>query len=194
MNYKNYNDYELIYMVRENDDYSYDILFNKYLPIIKNIAKQYYKSYNSYGYDLDDFEQECYIGFQKAIINYNDSKNAIFYTFATLCIERHIISFCTKISNSKKNISNIYLESIEKVNISDNLDILNDYCIYNSNIKEIWNIIYNKNIDYISVFELRWNHFEFSEIGKLLDIPKRRAQSIYRNCILYIQKQLRYSV
>ena len=29
MNYRKYNDYELIYNVRENDDESYDNLFNK---------------------------------------------------------------------------------------------------------------------------------------------------------------------
>lgn len=190
MNYKNYNDYELIYMVRENDDYSYDILFNKYLPIIKNIAKKYYNLYNSYSYDLEDFEQEAYIAFQKAINSFSDSKNAIFYTFVIICIERHLISFCNKISNNKKNISNIFVDSLDKVEISDSLDILNDYFIYNSNLKNIWNIIYNKKIEYISVFELRWNHFSFSEISILLDMPKRKAQSIFRNCILYIHNKM----
>ena len=39
MDYKDYNDYELIYMVRENDDSSYDILFQKYIPIIKRMEQ-----------------------------------------------------------------------------------------------------------------------------------------------------------
>jgi len=38
MNYKKINDYELLYMVRENDDYSKDLLYEKYLPIIKSLA------------------------------------------------------------------------------------------------------------------------------------------------------------
>ena len=45
MNYKKYNDYELIYMIRENDNDSYDILYNKYLPVMKSIAFNYYNKY-----------------------------------------------------------------------------------------------------------------------------------------------------
>ena len=36
MNYK--NDYEIIYMIRENDDIARNIMFDKYMPIVKNIA------------------------------------------------------------------------------------------------------------------------------------------------------------
>ena len=46
MNYKQ-NDYELIYMVRENDEVSQDLLYEKYLPIIKNLASEFYQKYNS---------------------------------------------------------------------------------------------------------------------------------------------------
>ena len=51
MNYKNYNDYELISMVRENDEFSYYSLFEKYKPIVKNISKEFYDRYSDYGYD-----------------------------------------------------------------------------------------------------------------------------------------------
>ena len=47
MKYKNYNDYELIYMVKENDDFSYDALYKKYMPIIKSIAYDFYIKYKS---------------------------------------------------------------------------------------------------------------------------------------------------
>ena len=194
MNYKKYNDYELIYMVRENDDSSYDILFNKYLPIIKNIANIYYYGYSTYGYDLDDFVQEGYIAFQKALTKYNEGKNVLFYSFVVLCIHRSLMNFCNSITNDKKNISNIYLDSIENISMSDSLNSIDDYFIYKNNIQEIWNIIYDKKIEYISVFELRWNHFSFLEISKLLDISIRRAQSIYRNCLLYLRKEISKAV
>lgn len=42
MNYKKYNDYELIYMIRENDDSSQNILFEKYQPIIRKFANDFY--------------------------------------------------------------------------------------------------------------------------------------------------------
>ena len=71
MNYKNYNDYELIYMVREKDDYSEDILLKKYLPVIKSISSEYYLKYKNYCCEYDDFLQEAMIGFQKALVSYD---------------------------------------------------------------------------------------------------------------------------
>ena len=78
MNYKNYNDYELIYSVREKDDFAFDIIFEKYQPIIHKIAGDYFKSYSNYGYDYQDFVQEGNIAFQKALIYYDENKNSIF--------------------------------------------------------------------------------------------------------------------
>ena len=43
MNYKNYNDYELIYSVREKDDFAFDIIFEKYQPIIKKFATDFFQ-------------------------------------------------------------------------------------------------------------------------------------------------------
>ena len=98
MDYKKYNDYELISMVCENDEDSYYSLFSKYEPIIKSIAQEFYRKYNCYGADYEDFIQEGYLGFQDAISNYDSNKGALFYTFANLCIRRHLLSFVKKIS------------------------------------------------------------------------------------------------
>ena len=72
MNYKNYNDYELIYMVREND-VPFDLLFEKYMPILRKLSSVYYMRYSSYGYDYEDFLQEACIAFQRAINKYDDN-------------------------------------------------------------------------------------------------------------------------
>ena len=61
MDYKKYNDYELIYMVRENSTDSKDILREKYQPVLKSIAKEFYKSFKYYGYEYEDFLQEAEI-------------------------------------------------------------------------------------------------------------------------------------
>ena len=112
MNYKNYNDYELISMVIENDEFSYYSLFEKYKPIVKNISKEFYDRYSDYGYDYDDFIQEGYVGFQNALNKYDSSKGALFYTFVELCIRRRLLSFTKNISLPKRNISNKYFISL----------------------------------------------------------------------------------
>ena len=41
MNYKDYNDFELISYIHENNEEANEILFKKYEPIIVNMAKNY---------------------------------------------------------------------------------------------------------------------------------------------------------
>lgn len=180
MNYKKYNDYELIYSVRENDEQSYDCLFNKYVPLMKKIAYKYYSNYKDYGYELEDFQQEAYISFCSAIHSYNDEKNSLFYTFVTLCINRALMTFCRKISCEKKNINNNYF-----VNIDDNQFIYEDsniekYLEETINNDCIKHFYLNLNFDDSCVMELRYNGFSYKEISILLDIPLRKVQFIGR--------------
>ena len=67
-----YADYELVYMIREKDDNSYDYLLRKYMPIVKRMAVDYYRCYSMYGYDLEDFIQEGLLGFQNAVNSFNE--------------------------------------------------------------------------------------------------------------------------
>ena len=55
------------------------------------------------GGDQDDLMQEGMIGLFKAIQDYDKSKEAVFSTFAELCISRQLYS-AVKSSNRKKNI------------------------------------------------------------------------------------------
>ena len=67
MVYKDINDYYLVDLICENDEISYGILFDKYKPLIRKIASKFYYNYNDYGYEFDDFVQEGYVGFYKAL-------------------------------------------------------------------------------------------------------------------------------
>ena len=188
MKYKDYNDYELIYMVRDQDENSYGILFQKYLPIIKRIACDYYKSYSTYGYDLDDFIQEGYLGFQKAVTSYNEHKDILFYTFVTLCVHRKILNFCKRITCDRKNISNNFFVPCEEANLTDEMDI-EKFLSHRELLSMIWDVVYSFPIEYSSVFELRMNQFHYSEISQLLEIPDRRAEFMVRKILKRIRKE-----
>ena len=190
MDYKKYNDNELIYMIRENDEESNDILLEKYKPIILSLCKKYYAGFNSVGYELEDFYQEALISFYNSIKKYDSSKDVLFYSFVTLCINRSLASFSRKLCIYKN-------KSLD----TNNLDI-NDYtyCIEDERenpIKKenykglesiIKDVIYSLPIESSSIIELKINGFTYKEIGVLLDIPissvefkSRRARNILRN-------------
>ena len=60
---------------------------NKYTPIIRKIASEYYQKYSNYGYEYDDFLQEAELAFYRALSSYNEDKNSLFYTFVNMFIE-----------------------------------------------------------------------------------------------------------
>ena len=170
MNYKNYNDYELISMVRENDAFSYYSLFEKYKPIVKNISKEFYDRYSDYGYDYDDFIQEGYVGFQNALNKYDSSKGALFYTFVELCIRRRLLSFTKNITLPKRNISNKYFVSLDDLDVRDNSVSLNDELDYEDTMNTIKDVLYSLDLKYTAPFELKMNNFSLKEISILLEV------------------------
>ena len=193
MNYKNYNDYELLYMVRENDDDSYNELFRKYMPIVRKMASDFFQRFDSFGYDLDDFVQEGYLGFQKAVISFDENKDVLFYTFATLCIHRALLTFCRRITCDKKNIHSGFLVDCDEVEIADSLPSLEEVFCRREFLSELWDVVYTFPIDYTCVFELRMNRFQYQEISALLDITVRRAQLMFQRVQSKIRKEMNFS-
>lgn len=190
MNYKNYNDYELIYNVREKDDCAWDILFEKYKPIIYKIASEYFKSYAKYGYDYDDFVQEGNIAFHKALIYYDESKNSIFYTFAILCIRRRLLSFCRKISGDGKKISNYETVDIDNCIVIDKKNSISSFINYYELEKILKAVLYDLSFEKSVIFELKINGFTYSEIGILLDIPSSTVEFKNRTARKKLQQSL----
>ena len=178
MDYKRYNDYELIYMIRENDDSSKSILFKKYYPILVSIANEYYYKYKHYGYDYDDFLQEAYIAFFNSLINFNENKNVLLYSYVIMCVRRKMMSFCKKISKSCKNISyNNYDEFIDILDTkSDVYGHIND----SESEKMLKKIIIDLSFIDSAIVELRFNGFSYKEISLLLEIPSSTIEYKYR--------------
>ena len=85
MNYKNINDYELLYYVKENDDNALNTLFNKYDPVINKLASKYYRKYKYIGITYEDLIQEARIGLMNSIKSFDDEQS-LFYSFCVISI------------------------------------------------------------------------------------------------------------
>ncbi len=187
MNYKQYNDYELIYMVRENDEDSKSIIFEKYYPVIRNIANEYYQKFSYYGHDYEDFVQEGIIAFYKALSTYDEAKDSLFYTFVVLCIRRCLSTFCRNISSINRNLSTNRLVDIDECNVIDYKNDI-DFLLQDRELENIMkNIIYESSLEAGAIMELKWNGFSYREISDLLDIPSssvefksRKARNLLR--------------
>lgn len=177
MDYKNVNDYEIIYMIRENDDDARNLIFNKYLPIVKSIANKYYVFFKQNGADYDDFVQEGLIALNKAMNTYDENCGSLFYTYASLCITRQIITYCRNLCSKKHYILNNSIRDEDIFLYVNNGDSVDDYLCELYKEEEFIEIKNLFPLKYSSVFELRYNGFCYKEISELLNISVSTVDS-----------------
>ena len=103
--YSQQTDEELIVRLRGGDSQVMDYLLEKYKNLVRSKAKSMY----ILGADKEDLIQEGMIGLFKAVRNYDFGRDAVFYTFADLCISRQMYS-AVRASNCQKHMSlNTYI-------------------------------------------------------------------------------------
>jgi RNA polymerase sporulation-specific sigma factor len=96
--YSKCDDETLIEMYRMGNETAIEVLFDRYKNLVRKKAKAMYIA----GGDSDDLIQEGMIGLYKAVRGYDDSKGIPFVSFASLCIDRQIMTAVTA-SNREKN-------------------------------------------------------------------------------------------
>lgn len=99
MDLKQCSDEELIVRYRDGDTDAMDFIFERYKHLVRKKAKAMFLA----GGDNDDLIQEGMIGLYKAIRDYNTDLEASFATFASMCINRQMIT-AVAASNRKKNM------------------------------------------------------------------------------------------
>lgn len=196
--YKNNNDYELLYLIADNDDEAYNNMFHKYRELVKIESNKIYRKSKYLGVSKDDIYQAGLFALTQAIKNYNEKCGVLFYTFASTYINRELQTFIRDKSRNKHMLltdsisldkeidgdGNSLLIFIEGEN---NTDKIYDSCI---RYKEILDLKYKLSFFYSMVYELRLNNFTNKEISILLN---RDYKSI-DNAITKIKKHLKKEV
>lgn len=178
--YLDLNDYELVSMAQEQNEDATLILHQKYQPLIHKKSRKFYQYLQNKGIELEDLIQECTIGFEEAIHNFNQNDNVRFYTFACVCMDRQLMSELTRLNRDKHKFLNeaIPLETIDENNENGNLiDFIQD----NTNNPEIGLLsksetenLYAQIIKHLTsleecVFRLKIQNFNYKEIADILD-------------------------
>ncbi len=83
-----YNDYELLYLIRANDEQALEKLIENYKPIIYKMYYQLRRKLDSF--QFDDGYQAGLVGLYTAVSYYKEDKNMAFSTFAIMCITREM--------------------------------------------------------------------------------------------------------
>ena len=171
-------DEELSLKAQEGDESSIDILLSKYKSLVNKIARSYFLT----GGDIEDIAQEGMIGLYKAIIHFNQQKNASFKTFASTCI-KHQIQSAIRIASSEKNkvlssaiplidqTDNDEDEELKELPIPSDLPSPDDKLIKKEKLQEIKQKIYQKltplELKVLSLYLKGYSYNEISQIGNI---------------------------
>ena len=169
--YKDMNDYEILYMVCDNDESNFELLLNKYKPLIYKIVKDYANYFKRFGYELEDLMQLGYITLYKTSSRYNIHNETMFFTYYKKALINTIISNIKLNSTSKKEVLNKAL-SYDDIVPNTNLryiDLFPSKEIINNWESEL--IVFKNSMPAILsyIFELFYNGYSKEEISILLD-------------------------
>lgn len=184
--YQDLNDYELVSVAQEHNEDAINLLHEKYKPLIYKKCRKFMKYLQNKGIELSDLVQECMIGFEEAIHNFNASDDVSFYTFANVCMDRQLMSELTRQNRDKHKFLNeaIPLEITDEENDINLIDVLEDNSsnpeaglLSDEEFKELYTKI-SKELTHLEecVFNLRIQGFECKEISDILD---KDEKSIY---------------
>lgn len=175
MNYKDFNDYELLDHIYSCNEDANEIMIYKYRPLTVNLAKKLIKYCNG-GIDLNDLIQEGLVGLNEAINSFREDKETNFGTYAKLCIERRMYSLVKSTRTYKNKILNesISLENEDENNIDrfliDNRTNPSEMVEENDYQEKVLIELNNQLTDLEKqVFELKKNDFNYKEIAEILD-------------------------
>ena len=193
--YREIDDYEILYMIQENNDY-YELILEKYKPLIITICKQRLSGIKEMGYELEDLIQIANMAVYEAIKTYSEYENAKFYTYVAKCIHNRLNTELRNNSSDKKKALNTaisYDANIPGTN-TPLIDILEDKTVINPyqylDIKELKEkYIYYLNslpFEVAGVYQLRLQGFNQSEIQTLLNIN----ELAYERCLKTIKRRL----
>ena len=199
MRYKGVNDYELLYLVGENNEEVYNSIYAKYKPLIHRMAKTLCENYKSALVEYDDLFQEGMYGLNNAIKSFNGKSGSLFYTLAKLCISREMNGYVAKMLRGK----NMILSSAVSFDtpISKNGFLVEDtFYSYDDSVelqfesiemeKYILDLKYELKDEYMPVYELKLNGFSNAAIANLLDLRYKDVDNYLRS----IKKTLRRKI
>ena len=181
------DDYELLYMVSENNEDANETIFKKYESVIDYYAKKYSLLVEGKGIDYNDLYQEGLIGLDSAIKGYKDQKDIKFSTFAFICIKRKIITAIKAASRKKHSILNesysIDYHNDDDKNGFENIIYNNEGGIEDLLVSKENTENFNKRISEEltsfekQVYELRLYGFNYDEISKNLGKTTKSIES-----------------
>lgn len=198
MDKSTYNDYELLYLMEEEDEDAQRILYQKYQPLLYEMTKTYYQRFRVEDLEGVSFDEFISIGFktlEKSIRTYDGSRGAIFYTYFSVCLKRAFQLYRRSLLTLKNQPLFHYDEKDYEVEDVLSLEVKwkdNPLFLCESLETEerIKNFMYDLEGLDRAIFELRLNGFAYTEIATILETTTQRVGKVLQKLRGKLKKQL----
>ena len=202
-NYKDLNDYELLYMIYQNDDLSFNELSKKYESYIIYLVDNVYRT-DPCGISKEDCIQECRLRFYEAVNSYRDDRNCSFLTYITVCVKRKMMGFQRyKHQYVQRAIGNLSLDMMigedEQSYLIDNIKCPDkmlepEYRTrYNDSVKKVNEFLASLSDKDKKVWEMMNTDLTYQQAADRIGITKKmydnRCQSIKRRVIKAVYEE-----
>lgn len=171
-----YNDYEFIYMVKENEEVL-ECFLKKYEPVFKKLAHSFALKYKNKGFDFQDIVQQCRIIFCRAVDNYNYNNDVLFYSYLMVCLKKGLTNYVCR-NSIKYDYNYMDLENYDNSEcFASSYDAYQNYIDYEVQA----NIIkFKHSLSFLdsAIFELRYNNFSYRDIASLLEVDVKKVDNI----------------
>ena len=174
MDYKDINDYEVLYMIKENDDDAVELLYNKYKPVIDKKVYKWKAVLKKLGISPLDIRQELYLAFTKAVNKYSEQNDTLFYTYVNILLDGHIKNIIKKASKVENTTSYIvYNDNDEEISL---VDLIKDDTYQPSNNIDVTDLLSHckdfsttLSFEQAIVFEMHLAGYKNNEIAQVVD-------------------------
>ena len=192
--YKDIEDQEILYMIEENND-NYELIYEKYKPLIITICQKRLNSMKDMGYELDDLMQVANMALFEAVKTYKYDNDTKFYTYLSHCVNNALNLLLRNNLTNKKIVLNKAISYDTKINETTTLfDLIEDKTAINPyeylDIEELKikyiNFINSLPFEVAIFYELKINGFTQEEIKTLMNINNYT----YNKCLSFINQQI----
>ena len=175
---------ELISCVKSGDNEAFELLLEKYTPLIESlVVKCLDEEYSLHG---DDFRQEATVVFYKSILTYDNEQNEVeFGLYAKICISNALISQIRTLKKRKgESLSDTSADSL----FDNNSEDPSTRILEQENLKSLYSVIRGN----LSEFEYHiWQLYVQGRTAKQIGEAVGKDEKSVSNAIYRIRKKLR---
>lgn len=174
---------ELILSVRNNDQEAFEVLLERYKPLIEASVNRF-SSDDTFGIYADDLRQEAFLVFYNSILAYDLEQSEVeFGLFAKICIHNALVSQLRVLKKHSEEPMDVLPEMP-----SQNSESPADKILQQERLKSIYAVIRKNLSDFeYSVWQLYISGRSSADIASALGTDKRSVD----NAIYRIRKKLK---